>query len=95
MVQTPGSHAMKTTLSMVAALALLSGAALAQTAPSGAANDPIAEKFATLDADKSGFLEATELETMKDKMAFLDMNKDGKVSAQEFKVAVMTGVIAK
>jgi hypothetical protein len=87
---------MKSTITLFAALALFSGAALAQTAPSAtSANDPVAMKFATLDADKSGFLEAKELDTVKDKMAILDMDKDGKVSAREFNMGVMTGVIAR
>jgi Ca2+-binding EF-hand superfamily protein len=76
---------------MLAAFALLTGSAVAQTAP--AKSDPIAQKFASLDADKSGFLDGKELEAFKDKLAFLDMDKDGKVSSQEFNVGVMTGVI--
>jgi Ca2+-binding EF-hand superfamily protein len=86
---------MKTFTTLVAAFALISSAAVAQTTSGAPASDPIAQKFATLDADKSGFLEAKEIESMKDKMTVLDMDKDGKVSPQEFNMGVMTGVIAK
>jgi Ca2+-binding EF-hand superfamily protein len=87
---------MKKTLTTLAALALFSTAALAQTASTdGAAKDPSAQMFATLDADKSGFLENKELDTVKAKMTILDMDKDGKVSAQEFNMGYMTGVITK
>jgi EF hand len=82
---------MKTLATMFTALALISSAAIAQTTSGG---DAIAQKFATLDIDKSGFLEGKELDPLKDKMAILDMDKDGKVSAQEFNIGVMTGVIS-
>ena len=90
---------MKTLAALFAALALMTGSALAQTAPSAstadASADSIAQKFASFDGDKSGFLDGKELDGFKDKMAFLDMNRDGKVSPNEYNVGVMTGLIAK
>lgn len=85
---------MKTIPSMLVALSLLTGSALAQTAPAtGAKTDPTAQKFATLDVDKSGFLDGKELDAFKPKLSLLDMNKDGKVSPDEFNIGVMTGVV--
>lgn len=87
---------MTSTTALFAAIVMLSGAALAQTGPTGAsANDAITQKFISLDADKSGFLDGKEVDAFKAQMTFLDMDKDGKVSPSEYNVGVMTGVIAK
>ena len=77
--------------SATAAIVLLiaAGPAFAQTT----APDPVEAKFATIDADKSGTLEGKETESFKADLVKIDTNKDGKVSRQEFDVAMLTGLI--
>lgn len=86
---------MKTLAAALAVFAVLTGSALAQTAPTDNNVDPIGKMFVSLDADKSGYLDGAEVEAFKDKLKFLDTDKDSKVSQNEFYVGVMTGVIAR
>ncbi len=74
-----------------AAIALLiaAGPAFAQTK----AADPVDAKFVAADTDKSGTLEGKETDAFKADLAKIDTNKDGKVSKQEFEVAMLTGLI--
>ena len=55
--------------------------------------DPVDIKFMTVDKDKSGMLEGAELDTYKADLAKINSNKDGKVSKEEFNMAMKTGLI--
>lgn len=56
--------------------------------------DPAVEaKFKALDKDNGGTLEGAETATLKDVLAKVDTDKDGKVSKQEYAAAVKAGVI--
>ena len=56
--------------------------------------DPAVEaKFKALDKDNGGTLEGAETATLKDVLAKIDTDKDGKVSKLEYAAAVKAGVI--
>ena len=56
--------------------------------------DPAVEtSFGTADEDNSGALEGAEVETYRSAMAKIDTNKDGKISREEFALAVKAGAI--
>ncbi len=76
-----------------AAIALLiaAGPAFAQTKAPAAA--PVDAKFVAADTDKSGSLEGKETDVYKADLVKIDTNKDGKISKQEFEVAMQAGVI--
>ena len=57
------------------------------------APDPTDAKFAAADADKSGSLEGKELDSYKAVLDKMDTDKNGKVTRQEFDVAVKTGLV--
>ncbi|MDX2158162.1 MAG: hypothetical protein SFW09_16805 [Hyphomicrobiaceae bacterium] len=71
------------------ALVLTAGSAVAQTK----APNPVDAKFVAADVDKSGSLEGKEVDAFKADLAKIDTNKDGKISSQEFDVAVKTGLV--
>ncbi len=85
------------------AVLMASGAALAQAPSPGPASpgpapaaklEPATEaKFLAADKDKSGALEGAELDAMKADLVKIDANKDGKVSKEEFAVAMKAGLI--
>lgn len=77
-------------LATVLALALGAGSASAQVPKTA---DPADARFVAADMDKSGTLEGKEIEPFKADLAKIDTDKDGKVSKQEFHVAVMTGLV--
>lgn len=91
----------KMLLSAALATVLATGSAIAQTPPPPATPpastvimDATAEaKFKAADKDNNGILEGAEVEAYKTDMAKIDTNKDGKISRDEFAVAVKNGLI--
>jgi hypothetical protein len=56
-------------------------------------NSAAETKFEMADEDNSGILESAEVEAYRSTMAQIDTNKDGKISREEFAVAVKAGAI--
>lgn len=73
------------------ALAVVSGPALAQTTPP--ADAAVDAKFKAADKNNSGTLEGAEVDAYKASLTQIDVNKDGKVSRDEFAAAIKSGVI--
>lgn len=87
---------MKLVATTVVALALASGAALAQTTPPAApasADAAVISKFKTADKNNNGSLDGAELDGYKANMAKIDTDKDGKISQAEFVAATKAGLI--
>lgn len=64
-----------------------------QAAAPAAGDAAIEAKFKALDKDNGGTLEGAETAALKDVLAKVDTNKDGKVSKLEFAAAVKAGVV--
>ena len=86
-------------LAAVIALALAPAAHAQTKAPSGSppsATAPSAgdeAKFKAADKNSNGALEGTETDAFKPNMTKIDINKDGKVTREEFLAASRSGVI--
>ena len=86
---------MKLLTGVFLALALASGAALAQATPpkAPAADAAVDAKFKAADKNNNGALDGAELDTYKADLAKIDTNKDGKISSAEFASATKSGII--
>ena len=89
-----------TLMSVVAAIVLATGSAIAQT-PAPTTTPPAVfkmdaateAKFKAVDKDNNGSLEGAEVDAYKADMSKIDTNKDNKVSPAEYDAAVKSGLI--